>query len=59
MNLLFWPMIFIGLIFFNYEIHKRFEKKRNVIEDQFVLEWNQLNIPPEYLEVKSTQEMRL
>lgn len=51
MNLLFWPSIFLAFIFFNYEIHKRFELKRNAIEDSFVLEWNKINIPSKYVSV--------
>jgi len=52
MNLFFWPSIFFSLLLFNFEIHQRFVKKRNAIEDQFALDWNQLLVPKKYIQIE-------
>lgn len=45
MSILLWPAIFLAIIFFNYEFHDKMECKRIAQKEQFLLEWNQLELP--------------
>ncbi len=55
MNLFIWPSLFFIVVFFNYEIHQRFQKKRDEIEHQFTLRWNSINIPAQYIEINENE----